>query len=269
MTLDALSGKATGSGFRTRRRKVFEPLAIGEVDADIFNCPACARPLGVGAARCPGCGTRLIGGVQAKRAMAFLGLGWVMGAMIGAVIMGGYMLATRPTPIVAEVESPVVLPSAAPVASAPVSAGAAAAIDPRVPSAVLSALRQTAILDDRIAGGAERLAAALALGDTPAMARAMRALSADAASGDRFVAGLAGWSASETVAADLATFYTDIGSMARGALSASLTNGQAYRAAAESILAHVDTLSALDGAIREVAADAGLELPPGVSAAAP
>ncbi|MFL5680350.1 MAG: hypothetical protein ACJ77B_07095, partial [Chloroflexota bacterium] len=47
----------------TRRAKprppvVPEPLVIGEPDKNIFNCPVCARPLTVGAARCPGCRTR-------------------------------------------------------------------------------------------------------------------------------------------------------------------------------------------------------------------
>ena len=58
-------------------------LAIGETDANVFNCPVCARPLSEGTSRCPGCGVRLIMGVQLRRAAAILALGVVLGVLIG------------------------------------------------------------------------------------------------------------------------------------------------------------------------------------------
>ena len=33
-----------------------EPIAVGEVEAHVFNCPGCGRPLATGAPVCPGCG---------------------------------------------------------------------------------------------------------------------------------------------------------------------------------------------------------------------
>ena len=62
-------GRPTGA----KRSQEAEPLAVGEVDSGVFNCPACARPLAHGATFCPGCGTRLIAGVRAKLALGVHG----------------------------------------------------------------------------------------------------------------------------------------------------------------------------------------------------
>ena len=72
MTLEALSHK---TGRRRKQDDASGALPIGEIDSNIFNCPACARPLGVGTSRCPGCATRLVAGVQAGRAIAFVAVG--------------------------------------------------------------------------------------------------------------------------------------------------------------------------------------------------
>ncbi len=77
---------------RTRKPKiasVSESLAIGEIDQTVFACPACARPLALGARHCPGCGTRLILGVQAQRASLFVGLG-----LVGGIVLSGLLGAT-------------------------------------------------------------------------------------------------------------------------------------------------------------------------------
>jgi len=65
MTIDAVRRKSTRA---SRRAPQEELLPIGETDANIFNCPACARPLVVGTTRCPGCSTGLISGIRATRA---------------------------------------------------------------------------------------------------------------------------------------------------------------------------------------------------------
>ena len=54
MTIDALRGRfgRTPKVRRPGRVKAPEPIAIGETDKDIFNCPNCARPLAVGTPQC-------------------------------------------------------------------------------------------------------------------------------------------------------------------------------------------------------------------------
>lgn len=270
MTIETLRGKAPrGRAASKQKPSHAATLAIGEQDANIFNCPSCARPLGVGASRCPECGTRLIAGVQATRAVAFIGLGWILGAMIGGGAMAGFVTLTRPADAALVEAPPVTAASAAPAPTTAPVASRAPAIDPGIPSAALSALSQTSVLNGRIAAGAERLDLALASGDTGDIARALRAIAADAAFGDRLAAGMGAWTAAATLAEDLTTFYGEVGALAHDGLSASLANERAYVQAGESMLALVAGLSALDDASRDLAAIAGIELPPIDGATAP
>jgi len=81
----------TVNAARRNRRRTPEPqtiaptesLAIGEINQTVFDCPVCARPLAVGARRCPGCGTRLLLGIQAGKASVLAGLGLVVGIALG------------------------------------------------------------------------------------------------------------------------------------------------------------------------------------------
>ena len=75
MTLEIGSQKVGRFGRRGRGTPTASSLPIGELDANIFACPACSRPLGTGTRRCPGCATRLIAGVKASRAVVFVGVG--------------------------------------------------------------------------------------------------------------------------------------------------------------------------------------------------
>ena len=59
------------------------PTAIGEFEPTTFACPACTRPLAIGARRCPGCGTRFIMRVELRRASLFIGFGLLTGLMVG------------------------------------------------------------------------------------------------------------------------------------------------------------------------------------------
>ena len=72
MATNVLRGKSRGT-----KPPEDKGLAIGETDAHVFNCPACARPLSNGTSACPGCGARLIMGVTLRRALAILVLGMV------------------------------------------------------------------------------------------------------------------------------------------------------------------------------------------------
>lgn len=258
MTIEALSSK------RGRRGKddVSEALPIGETDSNIFNCPACARPLGSGTPRCPGCGTRLIAGVQAGRALGFLAVGTAVGLLIGGGLMALTLTLSRVTPAVAD--GGTTLPSALPAATAAPLLTPPPAGGPVVPTAAQSALRQTALVNQRIATGAGLLAAAL-VADAPSssdIARALRSMSSNALFAQGIAADIAAWDAGTVVAADLGSFYGAIHSTASEGLGASLNNDTAYIAAARAMLALVDGLGALDGAARDLAATIDLELPP-------
>jgi hypothetical protein len=257
MTIEALSSK------RGRRGKdsVPETLPIGETDSEIFNCPACARPLGSGTPRCPGCGTRLIAGVQAGRALAFLAVGTAVGLLIGGGLMAVTLTLSRVTPAIADggttVPSALPATSAAPLLTPPPAGG------PVVPTAAQSALRQTALVNQRLATGAGLLTAALAADppSSPDIARALRSMSSNALFAQRIAGDIAAWSAGATVAADLGSFYGAVHSTASEGLGASLNNEAAYKAAARDMLAVVGALGALDPAARNLASTIDLELP--------
>ncbi len=255
MTIETLS---TRSGRRARDNEA-GTLAIGETDSNIFNCPACARPLGVGAPRCPGCGTRLIAGVQASRALAFLTLGLIVGLVVGGGVMAVAATLTRVEPVVAAAVDPVTstLPTAAPlVTPAPV-------LDPGVPSAAISALRQTALVNQRVATDSARLVAALAVAEPSSaeIARTLRSLSSNATFGERIVSDIFEWDAGTAVATDLTTFFATIRSTASDGLRASLRNEAAYVDAARAMLVVIDGLGSVDTAARALAAEADVVLP--------
>ncbi len=256
MTIEALSPKA-GRGTTTPS----DALAIGETDSNIFNCPACARPLGTGTTRCPGCRTRLIAGVQATRAITFIAGGLAIGLFVGAGAMAAMTGLTRVEPVTVgggtgaqatarPVPSAAPLPSAGPVA-------------PVVPIAALSALRQTALVNQRIATDAGLLQAALteAKPSTAQIARALRSMSSNATFAERIAPDVADWGPGATVAMELSAFYTTIRSTASDGLGAALGNEAAYVAAARQMLAVVDGLRALDQSARSLAAQADVELP--------
>ena len=85
-------------------------LAIGETDARVFNCPACARPLPNGAWRCTGCGVRLVMGVTLRRALGVLVLGMALGMPIGVVTTVSAVTLSLPGPPAAVVTVPTPTP---------------------------------------------------------------------------------------------------------------------------------------------------------------
>ena len=116
MTIDAVRRKSTRA---SRRPPQEELLPIGETDANIFNCPACARPLGVGTTRCPGCSTRLISGIRATRAAGFMAIGLMVGLVVGGGAVGLVAYLTAPAAVAAVGTDSIVTPTSAPLASAP------------------------------------------------------------------------------------------------------------------------------------------------------
>jgi hypothetical protein len=258
MTIEIGSQKIGRIGRRGTR--MAPSLPIGEIDANIFACPACSRPLDSGTRRCPGCATRLIAGVKASRAVAFVFVGGLAGTMFGAgLVVAVSFLGARPVEAVVAPVPAVVKPSHAPIASAPVPA-----VDPGIPSSALSALRQATLLNQRVLDDAGRLTAALSMTEPSSseIAPILRSMASTAMFGQRLAPTVGGWTQAETVSADLVAFYAAIIETADQGLSSSLSSDRTYVAAGERIQKIVAGLDALDAASRTLAAAADLELPP-------
>lgn len=268
MTIDALAGK----GRRTARGQEVDGLPIGELDANIFNCPACARPLGAGASRCAGCGTRLIARVQAPRAIGFIASGLVVGLLVGGGVVAGISALSRP--VVADVATPVAsagpVANAAPVASVAPVASAGPVIDVGVASSALSALRQSALLNQRLVVDAGRLTTALGASapSSAELSRILRSLAASATFGDRIAPDLGDWSEASALSTGLTEFYAAIGLTAREGLANALSNTDAYIAAAQQMLTVLGGLTGLDAEARALAAQVDLDMPPATIPAA-
>jgi hypothetical protein len=256
MTIEALRGKSTRAR-RTRR----QALPIGEADANIFNCPACARPLAVGTPRCPECNTRLIDGIRATRAIGFMAIGVLIGAIAGAGTVGVVAAVALAEPVAVVDTSDITGPvsSGAPAASAPVVAP-----DPTIPGAALAALRQSTLLNQRLVVDGDRLSAALAAKKPSAVeiARILRVLAASAAFGDRIAPDVAVWSDGQVVSEGLTDFYSNVGATAREGLTASINNTKAYVAAGKAMKGVLAGLDDLDAEARVLAAWADVSLPP-------
>ena len=261
MTLEIGSQKVGRIGRRGRGTPSAPSLPIGELDANIFACPACSRPLGSGTRRCPGCATRLIAGVKASRAVVFVGAGGLAGFALGAGLVALMtMLNAQPAQAVIQPAPPIVTPSQAPIAVAP----PAPAVDPGIPSSALSALRQTTAINQRVVTDAARLSTALAAAkpSSSEIAPILRAMASTATVGQRLAPTVGGWDQAESVSADFVAFYAAIAKTADEGLSSSLSSSRAYVAAAEEMLRVVRGLDAIDAASRTLAASADLTLPP-------
>jgi hypothetical protein len=237
-----------------------EPLAIGEEERDIFNCPECARPLAVGTSRCPSCRTRLVLDVRMQKAGLFTGLGLIVGLVVGAGAGAGAMLATAApaTGVVPNVVHP-----AQPANPSTGGSGVLPTAAPSVAPIAISALRQSASVNGRLADDAAELRslAAEPTTDAPRIAQALRNLAAEAVFGLNVVTRLDGWDRAEPVAGDLKSLYGDIRLTAREGLSASLHNGPAYHAAAAEMLLVLAGLTDVDATSRDLAQTVGVELP--------
>jgi hypothetical protein len=257
MTLEIGSQKVGRIGRRGTR--MAPSLPIGEIDANIFACPACSRPLDSGSRRCPGCATRLIAGVKATRAVAFLFAGGLAGTLLGGGLVAAVsFLGTRPAEALPAPAAAVVKPSHAPIATA------APIADPGIPASALSALRQATLLNQRVLDDAGRLTAALSMTEPSSsdIAPILRSMASTAMFGQRLAPTVGGWAQAETVSADLVAFYAAIIETADQGLSSSLSSDRTYVAAGERMQKVVAGLDALDAASRTMAASADIDLPP-------
>jgi hypothetical protein len=246
-------------------------ISIGEFDQTIFQCPSCARPLALGARRCPGCGTRLIAGVTLGKASGFIAAGLAVGLLLGAG--GGFLLSARQAAAVAPASaaasaaplsgsngagSPAPTATATPGPTATATSGTAG-----IPLATRTALVQVVGMNDRLATAEAGLRAALAAAsfDSSEVAQILRSVSADSVFRQQIADRIAAWPGSSAAGAQLATFYGSIHDTAANGLLASVQNRAAYRAAATAMIKLLNDLPAVDAAVRAAAESAGVDLP--------
>lgn len=232
---------------------------IGDKDAHVFNCPVCARPLPDGTLQCPGCSTRLVFGVTLKRAGGLLAFGAVVGILFGGLAMSVAIGVGLPSGTVAGNDPPGTgaNPGGAPNASGDPGTNPAAT----APKASLAAMRQIALLDQRMAADGATLKSAVKSNRAGDIAKAIRALGADAAVGAKYVEALETWPKAASVAASRAAFYKSVSSTARAALAKSISNKKAYKASGKSMLTVLKKVPKLDAASRELALSVGTDLP--------
>jgi predicted RNA-binding Zn-ribbon protein involved in translation (DUF1610 family) len=235
--------------------------SIGESDADVFDCPACARPLVGRTSRCPGCGTRLVMRVKLRKVGMILALGIVLGVVAGGGMAAGAIMLSQRDPKAAAVALPAAPASPTPRPTPSTSTG------PTVldrPQAAVSALSGTAVVNGRMSVDAATLSSTLADKGAPAIdiARALRSLAADAALGIDLTDRLAPWRDAAPVMSDLDTFYRAVADSARNALRASLTDTPGYRAAGATMVKVLAGLGPVDATSRALALTIDLELPP-------
>jgi hypothetical protein len=265
MTAEVVGGR-TGPRKTPRRTKPRpavsqQPISIGEVDANIFSCPVCARPLATGAQRCPGCGTRLILATPARRVGIFVSAGLVIGLLFGWSFSAAVGAISAP-----RTAGPTA--SVSPAGSVPIIVGQTPT--PTIPAISRSAVGQAAALDGRLMDAGTSLRTALrekAL-DSAAVADTLRSLAADAAFGEDLASRMGAWDEAYALSLDLGNLYGSVRSTAREGLAASITNAPAYRAAAQKMLAVLAALPRLDTRLRDLAATTDIKLP-GVGASDP
>lgn len=242
-----------------------DELAIGEIDREIFNCPICSRPLARGAARCPGCRTRLVMGVPMRRVSLFVALG-TTGAVAIALTAITFLSVLQAFASRGTTAGPD--PTAVSATQRPGATGLPRSV---VPVVVRSSLDQAAGINQRLAGAGAQLRAALGRRDLDSIAVAglLRDLAADATHGADLIGRLRTWSDADVVASDLEAFYRDIRAVARAGLAASHTNDGAYRSAAQRMIAVLRRTGGVNLGIREFAETYAIDLPSMPGSASP
>jgi hypothetical protein len=258
MTLQTLRGKAGRAAKAGPRDPAAapRPIPIGEDDSEIFTCPTCDRPLATGVSRCPGCRTHLVMGIPLRRAVARGGVGLIVALAIGGGVIGAILLIQNVVAVGA-------VPSPA-AASHDSGATPVPTVDPPLPALARSGLRQTSLINQRLATDAGKLAAAMATHEPGAadIAHALRTLAADATFGASVASNIGAWTDGAALSKRLATFYDSVGSIAANGLDVSITNRPAYLAAGRRMLSAVGELRAIDAAAQELAASVHLPLTP-------
>jgi hypothetical protein len=254
MTLTGITRRFRGGPGREAR---LADLAIGDPGDRVFSCPRCARPLGKGQGRCPGCGTLLVAGVVGRTAMAFIAAGIVIGMIGGAMIAG---LALGPGRAVLGAAGS----SGATAATAPGGGLADPTAGPvRLPAGTAPGLVEVATLNDRLDASTAALARALKPRhpSSAEIAPLLRRIAADARSGEQAARRIAAWQPAATLADRLTTLYTSLAATATTGLGAPLADNGAYAAAGKRMQKALKGLNSADEMTKAVASLAGVELP--------
>jgi hypothetical protein len=245
-------------------------LAIGELDQTLFDCPSCRRPLALGTRRCPGCGIRLIRSIPLAKAVTFVVVGVLAGAIVGVggSVLAGGLGAGAAGPIAPAGQSPA--GASAGTGGSPTPTFAATAdpslgpepVEP-IPTGARAALAQALEMNARLGTADAELRAILAakVFDATAAAQTMRTISADMVFAEDVATRTSGWTGSAEIGAQLVTFYSSVHDTAGTALLNSVRNAGAYRTATRSMVQLLAQRTALDKAIRATAAAAGVSLP--------
>lgn len=261
------------------------PVAIGEIEQTVFPCPACNRPLALGARRCPGCGSRLLMRVEARRATVLLGLGLIVGLVIGGGLTAASLMAGQAArdAAIAQAAAAAALAAAsqAPASQAPLGtpatgssgngsgsgngngSGNGSGAGSGVSAITRSALGQAAAIDARLVTSAVALETALAAADLDAVAvsQVLRTMSADAVYGLQLTNHIGAWDGGAALSRELSAFYAAIKDTAAEGLTASIRNEAAYEAAASAMLGLLGSLPDVDASVLAAARRAGVDLP--------
>ena len=258
------------------RYTAVDQLAIGEIDQTLFDCPACRRPLALGARRCPGCGSLLVRSVLLRKAALFAATGALVGGLLGVgggLAIGGALAATGAGPAAAA--SPSTAPSASaapsPRSSATPSTPSGTPATPApsaphagsLPFAVRSAFVQLLGANARFGDAEADLRAELAARafDPSAVATTLRAVSAQTLFASQLAAQVAAWPGAGELGPKVVDYYATLHDTAAAALDNSVRNAKAYQTAARTIAGLLATRGLIDDAIRAAAEAAGDPLP--------
>jgi DNA-directed RNA polymerase subunit RPC12/RpoP len=248
-------------------------VSIGEIGQTVFSCPACSRPLALGARRCPGCGSRLLMGVQLGRVSTFVLVGLIVGVAFGGGLAAVLSAVRMPAhdAYVADVAAAAALAQAAQaqaaappkVAATPATGGSSGSSTGSIPAISASALRQALVVDKRLDTAAAGLTAALAAStmNVQDVSELLRAASTDSVIGLQLAQNVKSWPGGVAFGAELTAFYESVQATATDGLTNSIHNEAAYRRSARAMVELLGGLAALDARARQVGATAGLSLP--------
>jgi hypothetical protein len=236
-----------------------ESMPVGDDDRGgwVAGCPTCGRPIGFTTLRCPGCGTRLIGGVRLRGALLFSVTGIAAGLLVGlAAAAAMYFPSSRQGPSSAG-------PTASPGPTIAASAGPATPGASSVPAQAAAALRLALTVADRLAtsGTALHLLVNPGRPDAAVVAAALRGIAADGAYASEVVGRLDGWAEADPLRTQLETYFERIRTTARAGLAVSIGNSLAYRTSGRRMVVVLSSLPALRAAIVEFAAAHGVDVP--------
>lgn len=241
---------------------------IGEIGQTIFSCPVCDRPLALRSRRCPGCGTRFVLGIKAKRAAAFIGVGLLAGLSISLALVATFTIVDRlgreasQAAVIAAVAAQPTAPPASTARPLPTRQAGSIGTTATIPALSRSALRHATAVDERLLASAVVLEAAIADRDldTFTVAQTLRGLSGEAVFGQQLTMHIGAWSRGAELSAHLAAFYAAIHDTAAEGLEASIRNEPAYRAAAIAMVKVLAGVPAIDAEVRDAAVSAGVDI---------